>query len=115
MAKNTKGLTIAKTLLNTATEEEQHKWLDNEICEVCTIITDIKTIQLQSRIPLERLDKAFHLYVPPRTSVQPLQPKPQLPPLSTSYTSPVTAQKPPVETPNYRQEIATVAKLYTED
>ena len=46
VAKNTKGLTIAKTLLDTATEEEQHEWLDDEIREVCTIITDIKTIQL---------------------------------------------------------------------
>src|SRR5450432_1005799 len=88
VAKNTKGLTIAKTLLDTAIEEEQHEWLDDEIREVCTIITDIKTIRLQSRIPLERLDKAFYPHIPPRTSVQPLQ-LPTTTPMSTLATTPI--------------------------
>jgi hypothetical protein len=46
VAKNTKSLTIPKTLLNMAMEEEQHKWLDNEIYKICKHIIDIKTLQL---------------------------------------------------------------------
>src|SRR5450432_4171332 len=153
MAKNTKGLTITKTLLDTAIEEEQHEWLDDEIYEVCTIIIDIKTIQLQSRIPLKRLDKAFYLYVPPRTSIQSLQlPITTLIPtlattliatlastlaistkitinaLETIGTSAIgataTAIGPTtigvtsirdVQPLSYTKEIATIAKIYTDD
>jgi hypothetical protein len=153
VAKNIKGLTIAKTLLDTTMEEEQHEWLDDEIREVYTIIINIKTIRLQSKIPLERLDKAFYLYVPPRTSIQSLQ-LPITTPIPTLATTPIatlastlaistkitinaletigtsaigataTALGPAtigvtsirdVQPPLYTKEIATIAKIYTDD
>jgi hypothetical protein len=44
IAKNIKSLIILRTLLDTATEEEQYKWSDNKICEICEYVIDIKIL-----------------------------------------------------------------------
>jgi hypothetical protein len=44
IAKNIKSLIILRTLLNIAIEEEQYKWLNNEICEIYKHIIDMKIL-----------------------------------------------------------------------
>jgi hypothetical protein len=51
VAPNTKRTTIGQTLFDVIAEEEQHKWTDDEIQEVCTLMGTIKSMNLRYQIP----------------------------------------------------------------
>ena len=48
---NNKRTTIAQTLFDVIVEEEQHKWTNDKIQEVCTLMGTIKSMSLRYRIP----------------------------------------------------------------
>jgi hypothetical protein len=121
VAKNNKRLTIAETLLEVI-NEEQHEWTDADIQEVCGHSIRIKSWRLRERVSFECLEETFHPYKlsPAHATALPVVPA-QIPTYNTPdtkdlcRTQPTTVGTTPAETPNYGREIATVAKLYTEE
>jgi hypothetical protein len=118
--KNSKNKTIPQTLYNTAQEEEQHEWTEEDINELLQDfdVTTVRSVRLTRRLQKVQIpgsastSRNTPLYTPQTQaragSLPPLHTAPAQPPVDRTAQPPLTQR-------SYGREIAEITKMYTEE